>query len=354
MLLICVVGGDVRFGLASRSCEPSAPFCEQPIESSNSKNFDEERTLLRKERLRQMCDNKHVTHSGTEMVTSYVNEFVVAEPHLVSCPEELEVLADIYSRLMNCNLVLNIMTELYFVVGLLVVRVPVGCRTDEFRSSPEVSSENVAHNLCHGAWNTKKCAYFTTVHNCVYFATSLLNRQRHILELFDKITLRMIVDNRLISAFAPDLYDFISGFLTTDVSKTRRCVSVVAGIQDNVSFQSDTDNRQNFPTDQAFHIFRKQRDGFYAILRKWEADHMLPDWSFAHGLGPRIRTLLNLHSEPANFVHFARLFRSQLLGTCNGYSSCSVSVTVYTIHKICNLLSSFSCSSLFITICVKN
>jgi hypothetical protein len=87
MLLICVLGGDVRFGLASRLCEPSAPFCEQPIETSNSKNFDEERTLLRKERLRQMCDNKHVTRSATEVVTSYVNEFVVAEPHQVSSSE---------------------------------------------------------------------------------------------------------------------------------------------------------------------------------------------------------------------------------------------------------------------------
>ncbi|XP_023724523.1 codanin-1 isoform X3 [Cryptotermes secundus] len=316
-------GGDVRFGLASRLCEPSAPFCEQSIETSNSKNFDEERILLRKERLRQMCDNKHVTHSATEVVTSYVNEFVVAKPHLVSCQEELQVLADIYSRLMDCNLVLNIMTELYFVAGLLVVRVPVGCETDELHPSQEVSSEEATHHLYRGAWNMKKCAYFTTVHNCVYFATSLLNRQRHILELFDKTTLRMIADNRYILAFMPDLYDFISEFLTSDMSKTRRCAPVVAGIQANVSFQSDTDNRHNFPTDQAFHIFRKQRDGFYDILRKWEADHMLPDWSFANALGSRIKTLLNLHSEPANFVHFARLFRSQLLGTCSGYSSCS-------------------------------
>lgn len=320
--------------MASESCEPSAPFCEQPIEASNSRNFDEERTLLRKERLRQMADDKPVTHSPTKMVTSCVNEFVVAEHHLVSYPEELQVLADIYSCLINCNLVLNMMTELYFVVGLLVVRVPVGCGTDELRSSKNGSSEKAVHDLCHGAWNMKKRAYFTTVHNCVYFATSVLNRQRHILQLFDNITLKIIADNRYILAFTPDLYDFIGGFLTTDTSKTRRFASVVAGIQGNVSFQSDTDNRQNFPTDQAFHIFRKQRDGFYDILHRWETHHMLPDWSFALALGPRIKTLLNLLSEPANFVHFSRLFRSQLLGTCSGHSSCSVSITVHTIQKL--------------------
>jgi hypothetical protein len=179
-----------------------------------------------------------------------------------------------------------------------------------------------------GVWNVKKCAYFNTVHNCVYFATSVLNQQRKILECFDKITLKMLADNRYISAFIPDLYDFISGLIAADTSKTRTYASSVAAIQGNVSFQSDTDNRQNFPTDQAFNIFRKQRDGFYDILRTWEADHMLPNWSFAAALGPRIRALLSLHSEPANFVHFARLFRSQLLGTCNGHSSYSVSVKV--------------------------
>jgi codanin-1 len=329
-MLMCVVGGDVCFGLASRSCEPSAPFCEQPIETSNNKNFEEERTLLRKERLRQRCDNKRITLSPTKVVVSHINDFIVADPSLVSCSEQLQVLADMYSRLMNCNLVLNIMAELWFVVDLLVVQVPVGCKADELHLSEVEGNEN-AINFDHGKWNTKKCALFSTVHNCVYFAMLVLNRQRQILECFDKITLKMLADNRHTLTFMPDLYEFISGLLTTDMSKTRRYASLVAANQGNVSFQSDTDSRQNFPTDQAFHVFRKQRDGFYEILRIWEADHMLPDWSFAIALGPRVRTLLSLHNEPANFVHFARLFRSQLLGTCNGYSSCNVSVRVQTV-----------------------
>jgi codanin-1 len=331
--VFCVVGGDVCFGLTARPCEASAPFCEQPVETNNSKNFEEERTLLRKERLRQRCDEKHVAVSPTKVV-SYVNEFSVAEPGLVSCSEQLQVVADVYSRLISSNLVLNIMAELCFVVGLLVVHIPAGCRTDEMLLSPAECSDNIFYHLDHGVWNAKTYAVFSTVHNCVYFAILVLNKQRQILECFDKITLKMLVDNRYISTFIPDLYDFISGLVTMDIAKTRKCVSLVASIQNNVSFQSDTDNRHNFPTDQAFHVFRKQRDGFYEILRAWEADHMLPDWSFATALGPRIRTLLSLHSEPANFVHFARLFRSQLLGTCNGYSSCSVSITMYIIQKL--------------------
>jgi codanin-1 len=264
--------------------------------------------------------------SPAKVIGSYVSEFIVAEPSLVTCSEELQILADVYCQLMNCNLVLNVMAELCFVVSLLVVRVPVGCGTDELHFSRTECDKKSIHNSDNEVWNVKKFAYFNTVHNCVYFATSVLNQQRKILECFDKITLKMLADNRYISAFLPDLYDFISGLVTADMSKTRTYASSVAAIQHNVSFQSDTDNRQNFPTDQAFNIFRKQRDGFYDILRTWEADHMLPNWSFAVALGPRIRALLSLHNEPANFVHFARLFRSQLLGTCNGYSSYSVSV----------------------------
>jgi hypothetical protein len=233
------------------------------------------------------------------------------------------------------------MAELCFVVSLLVVRVPAGCRMDEIHLSPAECRENTILQLDHGVWNMKKCAFFNTVHNCVYFAISVLNQQRQLLECFDKITLKMLADNRYILTFMPDLYHFINGLLTTDMAKARRCVSLVAAVQGNVSFQSDTDNRHNFPTDQAFHVFRKQRDAFYEILRTWETDHMLPDWSFATALGPRIRTLLSLHNEPANFVHFARLFRSQLLGTCNGYSSCSVSITVHTV-PVQAILYSFS------------
>ncbi len=37
----------------------------------------------------------------------------------------------------------------------------------------------------------------------------------------------------------------------------------------NVGFHSDTDGRENFPSDRTFQDFRKQRDLFYELLRKW-------------------------------------------------------------------------------------
>ncbi len=34
----------------------------------------------------------------------------------------------------------------------------------------------------------------------------------------------------------------------------------------NVSFQSETDNRSNFPSSASFHDFKKQRDKFYSLV----------------------------------------------------------------------------------------
>ena len=264
------------------------------MEINNSGNFEEERTLLRKERARQQVDSRPFSISPGKMIPC-----IEPEPSLVSSPEQLSSLAELYSRLLDCNKVLNLMTELCFVMGLLNVHIPV-------------------HKLDN--------RYFSTVHDCVYFATSVLNKQCRLLELLDKVTLKMLADNKRVLSFTPELCQFISTVLVSDAQnvKRRNCFSLSSRISMNVSFQSDTDNRQNFPSDQAFHVFRKQRDGLYDILRTWEANHLTSGWSFAVSLGPKIRTLLGLHDEAANFVHFARLFRSQLLGS----SKCNVSSSV--------------------------
>ncbi|KOC68849.1 Codanin-1 [Habropoda laboriosa] len=84
----------------------------------------------------------------------------------------------------------------------------------------------------------------------------------------------------------------------------------------NVCFQTDTDNRENFPSACAFHTFKNQRDTFYEIFRIWEENHSVPGWTFEIALGSKIRTMLTLHNDAINYYHFARLFKSQLLISC--------------------------------------
>ncbi|XP_020292800.1 codanin-1 [Pseudomyrmex gracilis] len=89
----------------------------------------------------------------------------------------------------------------------------------------------------------------------------------------------------------------------------------------NVCFQIDTDNRENFPSVTAFHVFRKQRDAFYDILRIWKENHSVPGWVFQIALGSKIRNMLTMYNDSVNYYHMARLFKSQLLISCiqNGY-----------------------------------
>ncbi|XP_025073488.1 codanin-1 isoform X2 [Pogonomyrmex barbatus] len=84
----------------------------------------------------------------------------------------------------------------------------------------------------------------------------------------------------------------------------------------NVSFQIDTDNRENFSSAIAFHTFKKQRDAFYDILRIWEENHLVPGWVFQIALGGKIRNMLTMHNDCTNYYHIARLFKSQLLISC--------------------------------------
>ncbi|XP_011869063.1 PREDICTED: codanin-1 [Vollenhovia emeryi] len=84
----------------------------------------------------------------------------------------------------------------------------------------------------------------------------------------------------------------------------------------NVSFQIDTDNRENFSSVIAFHTFKKQRDVFYDILRIWEENHLVPGWVFQIALGGKIRNMLTLHNDCTNYYHIAKLFKSQLLISC--------------------------------------
>ncbi|XP_046616913.1 codanin-1 [Neodiprion virginianus] len=166
--------------------------------------------------------------------------------------------------------------------------------------------------------------YFQTIHNCIYFSTSFLNTQRVLLSLLDRTTLKLLCENNRIATFSPDLQEYLSqcyrGKLN-ESSQLKQHFNTFSTTEANVSFQIDTDNRENFPSLVGFQSFRKQRDLFYDVLRIWETHHLAPGWVFSIALAGKIRTLLSLHNDAVNYCHFARLFKSQLLLSCIGNDS---------------------------------
>lgn len=299
------------FGKPNRPSEPGTPFrVDNLVEEQlgGHKNFNMERDLLRQERLKHqnnvkneealsektaLTNNQHLLFTPSKLAP--INNIIIPQSEMVTHQEKLSILSCLYCLLLNENLVPNISGELHFIVSMLTCQVSSSC------------------------WNEK--SPFGTVHNCVKFASSVLQNQCELLELTDTATLQMLSSNSRLAEFAPELQDSLSGL----VNRTENYPNTSVPMPSIVAFHPDTDNRSNFPNDQSFHAFRKQRDAFYEILSKWEQSHEEPGWNFSAVLGPSVMMLLSLHNEPSNYIHLSRLFRMQLLTTCIEESKSDVS-----------------------------
>uniref|UniRef100_A0A3B3DQP4 Codanin 1 n=1 Tax=Oryzias melastigma TaxID=30732 RepID=A0A3B3DQP4_ORYME len=165
----------------------------------------------------------------------------------------------------------------------------------------------------------EKC-YLKQVHNCVYFAVTVLENQFQLVAHLDKGALRLLAENERVASFSPALRDLLiqaQGKSSAKVSfdEMQSDCSANPAI---IPFQPDTDNRSNFGNDKAFHTFKKQRDVFYEALREWEDLHNEPGWNFDASLGGRIRGMMNQLTSAGNHSHFARLFLKQLVQMCKG------------------------------------
>ncbi|XP_041351384.1 codanin-1-like [Gigantopelta aegis] len=227
------------------------------------------------------------------------SEFVVANPDEVTNREILDILAELYSGCLQEHLFPNVIQELYFLTQLL---------TTQGREMTDMELE------------TEEMVYFLTVHNAVYFAVSVLEKQINILQLLDKSTIKCLCDNPRVRAFSPTLQDKLQTVYNT-ISSVKKMSHFPQSPIGGVSFQADTDNRKNFPNDRSFHQFKKQRDLFYELIREWELKREVPGWSMVSSMANRIHSLVEFQTDLANHLHFARLFQSQLIAMCKGDKS---------------------------------
>ncbi|NXE81556.1 CDAN1 protein, partial [Cochlearius cochlearius] len=303
-----------RFSSGS-SLEAFTTVQEGNLTSVISNSLQEEREMLKKER----CKLLHQASSpagisldpGTPTKPSYTRSASLpAESHLVtcanptkvSCKKQLECLAQLYSSCIAENLVPNIFLELFFVLQLLTSK---GTSTAEDGDSDLEVNERNASGRQH----------FRSVHNCVYFAVQVLDYQYEIISRLEKGTLKLLAENERIASFSPTLHERLRQAYESSTAKVS--LLLPCSVQ-SVSFQPETDNRSNFPSDRAFHIFKKQRDIFYELLREWEDNHEKTGWDFERVLGNKIRAMMAHLSATFNHSHFARLFQKQLIQMCKG------------------------------------
>ncbi|NWR00379.1 CDAN1 protein, partial [Paradoxornis webbianus] len=292
---------------AGSSLEAFTAVQEGNLSSVISNSLQEEREMLKKERYRISFD------PGTPTKPSYTRSASLpAESHLVtcaspakvSCKKQLECLAQLYSSCIAENLVPNIFLELFFVLQLLTSK---GTSTaEDGDSDPEISERNR---------DVSERQHFESVHNCVYFAVRVLDYQYEIISHLEKGMLKLLAESERIALFSPTLHKRLRQAYESSTAKVS--LLLPCSVQ-SVSFQPETDNRSNFPSDRAFHIFKKQRDIFYELLREWEDNHEKTGWDFDRVLGNKIRAMMAHLSATCNHSHFARLFQKQLIQMCKG------------------------------------
>uniref|UniRef100_A0A8C0UHD2 Codanin 1 n=1 Tax=Cyanistes caeruleus TaxID=156563 RepID=A0A8C0UHD2_CYACU len=226
------------------------------------------------------------------------------------------------------NLVPNIFLELFFVLQLL--------------TSKGTSTVLVSH-VSFPPLDVTERQHFESVHNCVYFAVRVLDYQYEIISHLEKGMLKLLAENERIASFSPTLHKRLRQAYESSTAKVS--LLLPCSVQ-SVSFQPETDNRSNFPSDRAFHIFKKQRDIFYELLREWEDNHEKTGWDFERVLGSKIRAMMAHLSATCNHSHFARLFQKQLIQMCKGPVSGGASWGDTPDQDVLNMLGSDNLSRL--------
>ena len=318
---MCVAGflKDESFGVIARAPGKSSFEAQADMNVSRSSiSFAEERSLLMDERLKfqsmsnQSTPPKLAAAPSTPAKAPTIKE--VADPSKVTRRNHLLLLCDLYSSIIDANLTPNITTELHFVLSLLVVQgsspakkqkpepenasiekleesigsiyfdkscsdickeekdvINSGEKTVDKQNdsvSEESKSLTVSDSKCISLKEAEQekgesLARLDTVHNCVFFATNLLWRQRHLLANLDRVTIKLILDNERVAAFMPTLALVVQDMYMKASPRTTAIQNMTASVvfncstSENVTFHSERDNSSNFESSNAFRSFRK-------------------------------------------------------------------------------------------------
>ncbi|XP_059807871.1 codanin-1 isoform X1 [Hypanus sabinus] len=299
-----------------------------------SGNLQEEREMLKIERYK-LIHQSPVSDPATPNKCQYGRVLSVSADSIAVCADvskvshkkQLDVLAQLYSVCISENLVPNIFLELFFILQLLTSRGTISTNDLEDGGSNAIERKYV------------EMQYFRSVHNCIYFAVRVLEKQVTLISYLDKGTIRLLGENDRIGMFSATLRDQLN---CAHETCTAQVSLVVPSVIPSVPFEPETDNRSNFTSDRAFQNFKKQRDIFYELLREWEDKHSNPGWEFERAMGLRIRNMMINLSIACNHSHFARLFQKQLIRMCK----CTVGTLLGNEHPDQDVLDIFGTDNL--------
>ncbi|XP_012939985.1 uncharacterized protein LOC101855115 [Aplysia californica] len=213
-------------------------------------------------------------------------------PSLVTCKQQLTKYARRYCYFIEEHQVPNVAVELYFIIQLLTA---TELDTDALNRIESIYGECV----------------FCSVPNGVYFAVRVLERLKRLFLSLDKAYLELLVDNPRVAIFSPSLQACVERAL-----KERVVDYVVPSQMDHTSFDPLHDGILSFPDTNYAHVFKCQRDNFYAFYRHYH------DTSSAYEFKMENQILYVYDGSTAeqnsvvNLMHLARLFLDHMLLCC--------------------------------------
>jgi codanin-1 len=174
--------------------------------------------------------------------------------------EILLAMAKLYSFIIDMNHVPNILSEFSYLVNLLNTEHNPYEQQQQQNYHLKSSSCDIASHL------------LKNFHNCIFFATCVLNHQKQTLAMLDCTTIRVLCDCERIQKLAASLYEYLRNVMQKKMqmdtlARGKSGRGNANSINKVVFYQQETDNRDNFPSDREFGAFKKQRDLFYGILR---------------------------------------------------------------------------------------
>lgn len=261
----------------------------------NHNDSDNTRQLLKmqKDVIRKVFQEEQPTNE-TNLRTFVQEKFTTKNPLAMEIPAiDLEQITnkllldkfiDIYSIILDLNLITNVLNEFSYLVNLINVN------TDDYyeRNPHMLNNDNI--DLATKQINTDNSnklpsivnvlnmdaadTLLKNINNCVYFGLGVLKLQKHVLSLLDTTSIKVLLENERLTTLDATIKDDLMIVYTHKMQlessfhshNHNSSIKLQSNSSMKVFYQQEQDTQINFPSVREFATFKKQRDTFYSIL----------------------------------------------------------------------------------------
>ncbi|GFS12010.1 codanin-1 [Elysia marginata] len=230
--------------------------------------------------------------SWEEDKSSSEGDVVHADPSKVHHKKLLIRKAQRYCHYFEEHQVPNVAVELYFVIQLL-------------------TCTEVDKDILHFVDVQFGRTVFRSIHNGVYFAVKVIKRLRRLFANLGKAYVELLAESQRIKDFSPYLHKYFKQELLKRVEDPLTPILV-----EHSPFNTDDDGMCSFPDANYAHVFKCQRDNFYAFYRHYHDTNSVYEFKIESQIQYVYDGCTPEQNSMVNLMHLAKLFIDHLLLCC--------------------------------------